>query len=403
MKRNKSIKIKRSKSRLYKKKKSGAKVAAETIVFVLIAGALVFVGYSAAGPLINLWSGGTESEITNWTPDEPETESGGSDTEGNTPDTEEALTSAEEASEETGTYLISESALESSSALSSALKAAKDSGFKRVLIPMKNSGGDLLYKSGIAEVKDTDLIIGSMPAGQIAAAAKNNGLVPGALIPALLDNKAPSYVDDTGYRLADGSYLWLDAAAANGGKRWLNPFLGGTKSYCSKMVKELTEAGFEEVVVSQLRFPAFSLYDQSILDAQNFAADRYTALTSLYEAMNAASGKKTAVAVDIKDVLSGYGQGFSATAEILSDKTFTGTVYLTVNLSDFDNRLEIGENRFISLSPEPAQKTKALVEKAAEYMGTNITAAVIVIPDGLTEEELTECYGALGAAASIGV
>ena len=50
MKHNKSIKIKRSKNRLYKKKKSGAKVAAETVIFVLIAGALVFVGYSAAGP-----------------------------------------------------------------------------------------------------------------------------------------------------------------------------------------------------------------------------------------------------------------------------------------------------------------------------------------------------------------
>lgn len=70
---NKSIKIKRSKSRLYKKKKSGAKVAAETIVFVLIAGALVFVGYSAAGPLIELWSGGTETEIEGWTPSHPPT------------------------------------------------------------------------------------------------------------------------------------------------------------------------------------------------------------------------------------------------------------------------------------------------------------------------------------------
>ena len=55
MKHNKSIKIKRSKNRLYKKKKSGAKIAAETVIFVLIAGALVFVGYSAAGPLIKLW------------------------------------------------------------------------------------------------------------------------------------------------------------------------------------------------------------------------------------------------------------------------------------------------------------------------------------------------------------
>lgn len=396
MKRNKSIKIKRSKSRLYKKRKSTAKVAIETIVFVLIAGCLVFVGYSAAGPLINLWTGGTDSEITNWTPDEPDTESGsGNNTDSGISDTNEMITTTEAVSEETGTYLLSESALESSSALSSALKAAKELGFKQVLIPMKNNSGDLLYKSNVSTVKDTELVIGTMPAAQIAAAAKNIGLVPKAIIPTLLDNNAPSYVEDAGYRFADDSYFWLDAAAANGGKRWLDPFLNGTKSYYSDLARELTRAGFEEVIMSQLRFPAFIPYDQSILDGRNFTADRYTALTSLYNTVDTASGKKSAVAIDIKDVLENYGQSFAATAEILTDKTFTGMIYLIINLNDYDNRLEIGENRFIGLSPDPAQKTETLVGKASEYIGTNVTVTVIINPEGLTDEQLTECYNKL--------
>ncbi|MCM1055231.1 MAG: putative glycoside hydrolase [Bacteroides sp.] len=398
MKRNKSIKIKRSKSRLYKKKKSTAKVAVETIVFVLIAGCLVFVGYSAAGPLINLWSGGTDSEVTNWTPEEPDTSENGSDpNQSGSSDTDEIAVTDEAVSEETGIYLLKESDLNSSAALSDALKKAKEAGFKQVLIPLKNDNGDLLYKSGIAAVKDTELVIGSLPAGQIAAAAKNNGLTPKAIVPALLDNNAPSYVEDAGYRFADDSYFWLDAAAANGGKRWLDPFLSGTRSYYSDMARELTSAGFEEVVLSQLRFPAFTAYDQSILDGRSFTDDRHTALTALYNAVNTASGKKTAVAADIKDVLAGYGQGFSATAEILNDKTFTGTLYLTVRLSDFDNRLEIGENKFIGLSPDPAQKAETLIGKAAEYIGTNVTVAVVIDPDGLTEEQLKECYGRLEA------
>lgn len=390
---NKSIKIKRSKNRLYKKKKSGAKVAAETIVFVLIAGALVFVGYSAAGPLIELLSGGTETEIEGWTPTPPPdvsddinisaSESG----EGTEP-----ITTEPEISDETGAYIMTESDLSSQSALKTAVENAKKSGYKQVLVPMKDSSGNLLYKSNISYVKDTELVTGTLHAGQIASQIKGGGLIPKAVIPTLLDNNGPSYVENAGYRFADDSYFWLDAAAANGGKRWLDPFLDGTKKYITDLSRELKNAGFEEVILSQLRFPAFTSYDQGILDGKSFTADRYKALTALYSASETATSKKSSVAVDIKDVLAGYGQSFSGTAEILTDKSFAGTVYLTVNLNDFENRFEIGENKYMSLPPTASDKAEILINKAAEYIGTNVTIAVIIDTEGLSEEEVMECY-----------
>ena len=394
MKRNKTIKIKRSKSRLYKKKKSTAKVAAETIVFVLIAGALVFVGYAAAGPIINYLSTEDSGTVTDWTPEESsqpeEIDPQATDTQ---PD---EVTAEEEVSQGLGSYLLSESALSNQSTLTAQLKNAKEMGFKEVIIPLKQNSGDFLYKSNISYIKDTDLIKGSMPAGQIISAAKAQGLTAKALIPTLMDANSPSYAEDTGYRFADDSYGWLDAAAANGGKRWIDPFLDGTKKYYGDIAKELIGAGFEEVVLAQVRFPAFWDDDKKWLDARNFTETRYTELTAFYNSVYNASGQKTSVEIDINDVLNGYGESFESTAEILKDKNFTGTVYLRVNPDDFpENRLEVGENKFMGLSPDTVNKTKTLVNKAAEYIGTNVTVVPVIVTDGLTEEEVTGCYKAL--------
>lgn len=398
MKHNKSVKIKRSKNRLYKKKKSSAKVAVQTILFVLLAGGLVFVGYSAAGPIISLISGETESEITTWTPTTAATSSNENMTDQNneTTATEEINTTKEE-SAETGAYMMPESALESPAALSSTLNTIKELGFKSVLVPMKNTEGNLLYKSDLDYIKDTDLVIGTIPAGLIASTIRGNGLVPYAYMPALKDNAAPTYVEEAGFRFSDDTYFWLDAAAANGGKRWLDPFLSGTRKYFSDLSAEIMKAGFEEVILSEVRFPNMADYDKQFLHERNFTADRCSALTEFYDQVYNASGKKAAVAIDIKDVLAGWGQSFSATSEILTDKSFTGTIYLMIRPSDFDTQLETGENRFIGLPSDNVQKTEVLVSKASEYIGTNVTVAVVVLPDGLTGEELKACYAKLAA------
>ena len=396
MKHNKSIKIKRSKNRLYKKKKSGAKLVAETVVFVLIAGVLVFVGYSAAGPLIDLWSGETETEIEGWTPTPPpqisdNTASSSDESETTT----KPVTTEEETSDEVGAYILSENDIKSASALKNAVDKAKNSGYTQVLAPIKNKEGKLLYKSNIDYIKDTELVTGIMSAGQIVSVIKEGGLVPKAIIYTLMDNDAPSFIDDSGYRFADESYLWLDAAAANGGKRWLNPFLSGTKKYINDLSKEIKSAGFEEIILSQLCFPHFTAYDQTILDSQIFTEDRYKSLSSVYSGSYTASEKKSAVAVDVKDVLSGYGQSFLGTAEILNDKTFTGTIYLFIAPSEFENRLEVGENKFINLPSNNPEKTEAVIEKAMEYIGTNVTVSVIIDDQKLSEEEIKECYNKL--------
>lgn len=397
MNKKRNIKIKRSKGRLYKKKRSTAKTVLEVIVLVVLAGGLIYIGYSAAGPLINYWTGGGSSDtVTGWTPAESvlsgENSQGGNSENTGTDISSENTTKAQEASS-LGTYLLSQNALKSKEALNSALDSAKNSGFGIVLIPLKDTSGTILYSSKIEYIKEIkELVTGKLSAKDIADAAKAKGLVPKAVIPTLMDKTSPDYVDDTGYYFEGSNYSWYDNSPEYGGKRWVDPFREGTKKYYTDMVRELKTAGFEEVVLSELSFPAFHDVDRDYLSAQNFSPDRYKALTALYKACYDASSKTASVSVNIKDVLDGKGQSFSGTAELLTDKSFSGKVFLTVNLSDFGETLEVAQGDPITLPKDAAKKAEFLISKASEYLSTNLTIVPVINGDGMSLTDLIKCY-----------
>lgn len=392
-----NIKIKRSKGRLYKKRRSAGKKVVEIILMVLVVAVLGVVGYSAAGPLINyLQHEGGEPSTTPWEPPESSTPE---ESETSTTTESEPATTTAGVPDGSGAYLLPVSALSGQSALTSALTDAKSAGCSVIIVPVKDELGHLLYNSSISAVRGSNLVTGTMPAGQISSVIRNQGFTSvKALLPTLYDRTTPQYVSDTGYRFADDSYAWLDANAANGGKQWVDPFRSGTKSYYTQVVRELTGAGFDEVLLSELRFPEFNPYDETILASQFFSSTRYTALTALYTSVNSASSNKTAVAVDIADVLAGYGKSFGGSAEILSDKSFTGTVYLTVNLSDFGTSLATGDNSKINLPADPVQKAKTLVNRAAGYIGTNVVVVPVIEPNGISADALANCYESLRAS-----
>ena len=396
MNNKKNIKIKRSKGRLYKKRRSPAKTAIETIVLVVLAGGLIYVGYTAAGPLINyIQSGGSSGTVTSWTPDESGVGgSNNSDPENPVVDTSLEMTTQPQEADSIGTYLISQSALKSKEALNSALDSAKNSGFGIVLVPLKDNAGTILYKSQIDYIKDVkELVTGTLSAKDIADAVKAKGLVPKAVIPTLLDKTSPDFVDDTGYYFADSPEIsWYDANPDNGGKRWVDPFRAGSKKYYSDMVKELKNAGFEEIALSELRYPDLHDSDEPRLGSKFFTADRYKGLSELYNGCYNASDKKAAVSVNIKDVLDGKGQTFPKTAEILTDKSFSGKVFLTVDLTEFGETLELAQGDPITLPKDAAKKAEMLIGKASEYMGTNVTVVPVISGAGMSMEDLVKCY-----------
>lgn len=396
MSKNKTFKVKRSKGRLYKKKKSAGRKVLEVILLVVVAGGLGFLGYSLAGPLIDyIQENGGESVTTPWEP--PESSTPEESESSYTSDSESADTTTQPVSDASGSFVLPMSALANQNALTQALKTAESAGCSVIIVPVKDEEGNLLYSSQAAAVKGTDIVMGTMSAAQIAGVIKGRGFASvKALLPTLYDRSTPLYVEDTGYRFADDSYGWLDNTAENGGKPWVDPFRTGTKQYYSQLAKELVNAGFEEILLSELRFPEFNPYDESILPARSFTDTRYTALTTLYRNTSAAAGSgKTAVAIDIADVLGGFGRSFGGSAEILSDKSFTGTVYLMIDLTKFGTRLAVSETANVTLPADPAQKVQTLVSRAAGYIGTNVTVVPVIEYKALSAEALGKCYAQL--------
>lgn len=397
MNNKKNIKIKRSKGRLYKKRRSPAKTVIETIVLILLAGGLIYVGYNAAGPLINyIQHGGGSGTVTGWTPAESDLGSGqGTEVPSSSQTT--IITTAPQQTSDSGTYLLPQNALASREALDAALETAKKAGFGTVIIPLKDTVGNIFYKTQIETINNIkQLAQGTLTAKTIADAVKSKGLVPKAVIPTLKDKIAPDYIPDVGYYFI-GDYVisWYDDDPAKNGKPWVDPFRTGGKNYFADIVKELRAAGFEEIALSELRYPDFHDTDEARIGSKYFTADRYKALSEFYKSCYTAADKKAAVSVNIKDVLDGKGQSFPKTAEILTDKSFSGKVFLTLNLSDFGETLELAQGDPLTLPTDAAKKAEALIGKASEYIGTNVTVVPVINGEGMSMEELVKCYKAI--------
>lgn len=360
----KQYKIKRTRSRLYKKRKTKKRKVFETIALIVIIGGLGFLGFCVAEPLMNYFKGNSTDEpaVTSWTPEETTLPIV-------TTELTEATTEPEPALMQAVGYYLPENALESSQSLNTALSAAKSAGAQTVYILLKDTDGYLLYNSS-GSAKGTDIIKGTMPLGQISSAAKAMGLTPVAVINTLLDKVTPSVIKDTAYRWADDSYAWLDAAADKGGKLWTDPFRAGTTAYFTELINEITKSGFSTVVLRNTVYPAFLDFDKTILDAHFFAEDRYNALGKLVGTLKTAAEKNGAqvqLEANLADAFT-----LTQSAELLKSADTEGVgVNLIYNAADFGEELVIGtqtnklptnqEDRIITVF-ELASKLGALKE-----------------------------------------
>ena len=127
MSRKKGFKVKRSRRNLYKKRKSTGRKIFDGVLFVVILGAFVFVGYSVASPLIKFFGGnGGNSSVSEpaWTPPEslPETsdsnsQTNSSDSSGGSDTTKDNTSSAPNEVTSAFATVAPDSALKSDSAL----------------------------------------------------------------------------------------------------------------------------------------------------------------------------------------------------------------------------------------------------------------------------------------------
>lgn len=312
--------------------------------------ALIFVGYSVAGPIGKyIASRPDRTETQPWTPTDTDTVT--DDTAAQTaelpavtditksdislPVSEEAQTSAAAVTEPAETtvttvseqtaalrdggaaYYLDPDSMSDADSLDEALDELAASGCNAVIFPVKTEGGVFHYRTEldfVATVIDgNDPIQSELSAADIVKAAESRGLRPVALMSVLYDNNRYGDYRDGSYRSEDGD-TWLDTSPDKGGKPWLSPFDETAQEYLCDIVTELGEAGFDEIICDDFIFPEFRSSDIDMLGEEvSPYSDRYQALTSLAVMMNNAgndAGTRVMLRITANSVIRRYSELF---------------------------------------------------------------------------------------------
>lgn len=312
--------------------------------------ALIFVGYSVAGPIGKyIASRPDRTETQPWTPTDTDTVT--DDTAAQTaelpavtditksdislPVSEEAQTSAAAVTEPAETtvttvseqtaalrdggaaYYLDPDSMSDADSLDEALDELAASGCNAVIFPVKTEGGVFHYRTEldfVATVIDgNDPIQSELSAADIVKPAESRGLRPVALMSVLYDNNRYGDYRDGSYRSEDGD-TWLDTSPDKGGKPWLSPFDETAQEYLCDIVTELGEAGFDEIICDDFIFPEFRSSDIDMLGEEvSPYSDRYQALTSLAVMMNNAgneAGTRVMLRITANSVIRRYSELF---------------------------------------------------------------------------------------------
>lgn len=257
-----NIKIKKSKINIYNKRKNKTRQTMTLVMTIALACILVVVGYGIGKPIMKYFSEKDNSSdnsdsISQSVPAQSSSQSSSSS------EIDEPSSDVSQPLEKnlSGMCLLPSDAVSSEKTLRSALAQAKESGYTKVVVTLKDDTGVLLYKSEIDRIKNkAEINVGTLTSQQIYDIIAEYGMTAAARISTLKDRYAPYHFGN--YALADSGVLWLDNSAEAGGKPWLNPFESSTADYISELAAELSAAGFKDIICADTIFPPFTGYDK---------------------------------------------------------------------------------------------------------------------------------------------
>lgn len=333
---SKKIKIKHRKYNLYSRKKSKGKQALAIILTIVIAAALCVLGFGLGRPLMEYFNG-NKQQTSSQTSESTSGSTSDTASQSTAESTGETSEPAPEVVEKTEVHYISSAALKSAATLDRALAAAKSKGCTTVVVTLRESGGAFLYKTAIEVIKDNEELANALTAEEIFDAVNSAGMTAYARICTLKDHISGGYIEGIKYMTADG-YGWLDAAPNNGGKPWLSPFESKTLKYLGEITAELSSAGFEKIILTDVMYPAFhpADYDKylthiSQLNDSNYRASVLWRVVSACQSAAKSNGTDVMVEMSMEDITSAEKLGTSA--EMANDRTRLGSAELLIVFS----------------------------------------------------------------------
>lgn len=374
---NKGRKIYKTKEkRYYRKGKSGRFMS--IALTVLLTGGLVFVGYSVAGPLLNYTQKKGDNSISSLGNSTNYSETS-EDSVGDSLETIEDIKTVYKCT------FLSRSCLEDIDSLEYEIGEIVETDAEYIVVPLKLSGGRIYYSSDVRGAGYSGAVVSYLELYEIVSAIEEAGLKSIAYMSVLDDNIYPASYPDAGYRIEESGSVWIDDNPYDGGKPWLNPFSYDAVEYSESLADEITLAGFDEIIFSDIVFPPFRESDIEYIGETVRDSGRYTSLVSLandlYDIAEK-NGVPSMLEVSAEDIAKGCAEVFRP--GLLS------TVMLVVNI-DFDNlyTLETTEGKTYHFTGDTASKAKKLMRIIKEDI-KDFKVIIRLSGENLYEEDLEE-------------
>jgi hypothetical protein len=365
-------KLKKSYRNIYSARRRHTSGVIKVIVGVVLAAALIFVGYSIYVPLRLLVTGKFVVHTSSSASSSSKTSS---------------LSAASSAgskpvavSEQIRGVYLPKSYLSNTAALNSFITQAKAAGINLAVIDLKAEDGVVNYASKIPEVQGTGLVETGAPDASVAAKALTAaGITPAARICAFQDPLAPSAMRGTGVMYAgDHTINWLDPT----NKRWLNPYNTTAQKYITDLAVEAVSLGYKQVFVDSLTFPTIGSPDNSGYYGTNLPSKEQVIAsftTSLKQQVNAAGGKLSVIMPGMAAV----GQAAPNLGQTQDIFSLSGD-YISPNLcpSLFDKAgIQIGTTDIAKPDLTPGNTVNAIAQYLQTKEGSKLDTALPFIQD----------------------
>ena len=255
--RKKRKKVNRSNTTLYGHKPvSKTRKIVTLVITIIFAILLVFFGYCIGEPIYNYIKNPPETNPNVWTPPEITDV----DIENTSSDSKIAPVSSREWS----AYTLRSVDMLNEELLKLAVDSAKNAGYTSVVVPIKAEGGEIYYATKVnVALLNGEIVKSELDVNEICKIIKRSGLMPIASVSVLYDNLAPLNESDIGFVIEETGVLWYDDYINVGGKPWISPFSLSAQDYLSQISDEISAAGFDAVLISDISFPEFKEADFS--------------------------------------------------------------------------------------------------------------------------------------------
>lgn len=364
---NKGRKIYKTKEKNYYGKTPMGKFLSGALTVLLIGG-IGFLGYSVAEPIINYTQHKGDEPDAQEPTSEPVLLEKPSEAPTTVPVTEaptEPPTEAHEPFFFTAAALGEDDIL-SSDDLKNALEVIpKDAAVEFIAVPLK-SGGLINYNSSLIEPITSGAVMSELTLDEIKTEIEKHGFKAAAYVSIFNDNVMPLTYPETGYVNSNDGTLWIDRDE----KTWTSPYSQKALNINAEIINEITAAGFETVICSDLVFPDFTEDDLLVLDPVLGQNDRCISMTSaanLFNEKAVANGSSMQTEVSVVDILKGKTDVLQPA--LLSSNNFV----LSIDLDELSDGLSIGDTQY-EFSGTPAENIRQCLDLVSDKLiGCNVT------------------------------